>query len=98
MENFAKWLYLKLEHQLSQQEKELAAIKYIQHKKNDFLPKWNINCSHIHCTKNEVFHQEFFQLMWPYRQEIPNLVTFTKETLNAKLHFLCSNTPQKYKL
>ena len=56
MENFAKWLYLKLEHQPSQQEKELAAIKYIQHKKNDFLPKWNINCSHIHCTKNEVFH------------------------------------------
>ena len=33
----------------------------------------------IHCTKNEVF------------QETADLVTFTEEILNGKLHFLCSD-------
>ena len=28
--------------------------------------------------------------MWPYPQEIADLVTFTEEILNGKLHFLCS--------
>ena len=28
--------------------------------------------------------------MWPNPQETPNLVTFTKEILNGKLHFLCN--------
>ena len=28
--------------------------------------------------------------MWPNPQETANLVTFTKEILNEKLHFLCS--------
>ena len=28
--------------------------------------------------------------MWPYPQEILDLVTFTEKILNGKLHFLCS--------
>ena len=28
--------------------------------------------------------------MWPNPQEIADLVTFTEEILNGKLHFLCS--------
>ena len=28
--------------------------------------------------------------MWPNPQENANLVTFTEEILNGKLHFLCS--------
>ena len=28
--------------------------------------------------------------MWPNRQETVDLVTFTEEILNGKLHFLCS--------
>ena len=34
----------------------------------------------IHCTKNEVF------------QETADLVTFTEEILNGKIHFLCSDS------
>ena len=30
--------------------------------------------------------------MWPNSQETADLVTFTEETLNGKLHFLCSVT------
>ena len=30
--------------------------------------------------------------MWPYPQETADLVTFTKEILKGKLHFLCSVT------
>ena len=37
--------------------------------------------------------------MWPDPQETSDLVTFTEEILNGKLHFLCSedspNTPAK---
>ena len=29
--------------------------------------------------------------MWPNLQETADLVTFTEETLNGKLHFLCSD-------
>ena len=29
--------------------------------------------------------------MWPNLQEIADLVTFTKEIYNGKLHFLCSD-------
>ena len=29
--------------------------------------------------------------MWPNPQETADLVTFTKEILNGKLHFLCSD-------
>ena len=28
--------------------------------------------------------------MWPYPQDTADLVTFTEENLNGKLHFLCS--------
>ena len=28
--------------------------------------------------------------MWPNPQEIVDLITFTEEILNGKLHFLCS--------
>ena len=37
----------------------------------------------FHCTKNEVFHYRF--LRFP-----ADLVTFTEEIYNRKLHFLCS--------
>ena len=30
--------------------------------------------------------------MWPNPQEIADLVTFTEEILNGKLHFLCSES------
>ena len=31
--------------------------------------------------------------MWPNPQEAADLVTFTEEILNGKLHFLCSEHP-----
>ena len=30
--------------------------------------------------------------MWPNPQDTADLVTFTEEILNGKLHFLCSGT------
>ena len=43
-----------------------------------------------HCTKNEAFHKGFIQQMWLNLQLFADLVTFTGEILNRKLHFLCS--------
>ena len=43
-----------------------------------------------HCTKNKVFHYGFLQYMWPYPLFPTDLVTFTEEIRNGKLHFLCS--------
>ena len=34
--------------------------------------------------------KDFVSKMWPKPQEIADLVTFTEEMLNGKLHFLCS--------
>ena len=31
--------------------------------------------------------------MWPNPQEIADLITFSEETLNGKLNFLCSAYP-----
>ena len=36
--------------------------------------------------------------MWPNPQETADLVTFTEEILNGKLHFLCSEYPLKVTL
>ena len=44
-----------------------------------YFLKFNI----IHCAKNEVFH-------WGFLQLTADLVKFTKENLNGKLHFLLS--------
>ena len=44
----------------------------------------------LRCTKNEVFHQGFLQEMLPNPQFPADLITFTEEILNGKLHFLCS--------
>ena len=44
----------------------------------------------LHCTANGVFHQRFLQWMWPNSQFPVDLLTFTEEILNGKLHFLCS--------
>ena len=44
----------------------------------------------LHCAKNEISHWEFLQLMWSVPQETADLVTFIKEILNGKLHFLFS--------
>ena len=52
----------------------------------------------IHCTKNEVFHKGVLQYMWPNPQETADLVTFTGEILNGKLHFLCSDSLSYLKL
>ena len=45
----------------------------------------------IHCTKNKVFHYGFLQYIWPNPQFPADLVTFTEEIRNGKLHFLCSD-------
>ena len=45
----------------------------------------------ISCATNEVFHYEFLQLMFPNPKETEDLVTLTKEIVNGKLHFLCSD-------
>ena len=34
--------------------------------------------------------------MWPNPQETADLVTFTEEILNGKLHFLCRDTKDFY--
>ena len=46
-----------------------------------------------HCTKDEVFHLKFPQEMWQNRQETADLVTFTEEILNVKLHFFATFSP-----
>ena len=38
--------------------------------------------------KNEVFHLRFLHEMWPNPQFPADLVTFTEQILNGKLHFL----------
>ena len=35
--------------------------------------------------------------MWPNPQETSDLVTFTEEILNGKLHFLCSDYEKRVK-
>ena len=42
-----------------------------------------------HYTIHEVFHYRFRQQMWPNPQETADLVTFTEEIFNGKLHFFC---------
>ena len=37
--------------------------------------------------KNEDFH---YEILWPNPEETADLVTFTEEIRNGKLHFLCS--------
>ena len=49
--------------------------------------KLTLNTCRCHCTKYEIFHEEFLQFL----PQLPaDLVTFTKEILHGKLHFLCS--------
>ena len=40
-----------------------------------------------HCIRNEVFHKGFLQYMLLNLQKTADLVTFTEENLNGKLHF-----------
>ena len=42
----------------------------------------------FHCTKNGAFHWGVLQWMWVNPQETADLVRFTEEILNGKLHFL----------
>ena len=44
----------------------------------------------LFCTKNEVYHLGFLHQMWQNPQKTVDLVTFTAEILNGKLHFLCN--------
>ena len=46
--------------------------------------------AYFHSTKNEVFHWGFLQDMWPNMPFRADLVKFTEEIFNGKLHFLCS--------
>ena len=46
--------------------------------------------AYFHCTKNAVFHWGFLQYVWPNMSFCADLVKFTEEILNGKLHFLCS--------
>ena len=52
---------------------------------SDSVHRTLIECTwgHGHCTKSDNFFSKCDQI-------IANLVTFTKEILNGKLHFLCS--------
>ena len=43
-----------------------------------------------HYTKNEVFHQGFFQEILQNPQFLTNLLKFTEEIFKRKVHFLCS--------
>ena len=43
-----------------------------------------------HCAKYELFHSEFLQLMLQNSQFPADLVIFTEESLNEKVHILCS--------
>ena len=60
-----------------------------------FIKFWNPNfnsfcvCANFVCTaqKSEVFHYRFLQQMWTNPQETADLVTFTEEICNGKLHF-----------
>ena len=54
------------------------------------LCKAELSGSENHCTKNEVFYSGFLQKMLPNPQETADLVIFTEEINNGKLHFLCS--------
>ena len=50
-----------------------------------------VEVSFTHCTKNEVFYYGFLQSVWPSPQFPEDLITFTEEILNGKLHLLCSD-------
>ena len=50
-----------------------------------------LNKTDTYCTKNEVFHKAFLQLMWPNPPETVDLAIFTEEILIGKLRFLCSD-------
>ena len=49
--------------------------------------KLTLNTCRCHCTKYEIFHEEFLQFLPQFPAD---LVTFTKEIPHGKLHFLCS--------
>ena len=48
------------------------------------------NFQNSYCTKMKFFNKDSFQLMWQSLQETTNLITYTKEILNGKPHFLSS--------
>ena len=58
---------------------------------------WNYVCRSLDLLKPKSLHKKwsfplsFFSKIWPNPQETANLVTFTEEILNGKLHFSCSN-------
>ena len=60
---------------------KLASVHPTNYEKTQFV---------LHCTKNEVFHYGFLQLIWPNPQFSADLVTLTEEILTGKLQFLRS--------
>ena len=57
-----------------------------------FLVKKNFSIKRTHCKKMKYFIKDFFS-KWPSSQFLADLITFTEEILNGKLHFLCSDWP-----
>ena len=45
-----------------------------------------------HYTKNEFFHQQFLQYIWPNPLKTADFVIFTEKILQGKLQFLCSTS------
>ena len=57
----------------------------------EYLENLNLGWK-IHCPRNEVFFLRISSVSWPNRQFPADLVAFTEEILNGKLHFFCSDT------
>ena len=57
---------------------------------------WYFKLWSSHCTKSDVFHWGFLQLMWPNPQKITDLVTSAEEVLSRKLHFLFNGKQTKW--
>ena len=47
-----------------------------------------------YCLKNEISIKDFFSKSDQIRKKLADLVTFSEEIINGKLHFLCSDGPK----
>ena len=90
MERFAKTLNNQKSIIISTKCSILYVWKGSDYVNDIIIEAWS--CRNLkHCTKNEVFREGFLQLVWPYPQEKLDMVTFTKEIFNGKLHFFAVN-------
>ena len=63
----------------------------------DFLEGMSFRCS-LHCTKKWNFPLKIFSVNVTNPRFPADLVTFTEEILNAKIHFFCSALPIQLRL